>query len=257
MADGAIDTLGQALWSARRRGELLGRDRFSVVPDRASAYAVQAAAADAAGLKRAGWKIAATSPIAQQLIGVDGPSLGPVFADHLHASPATLTAETSHGAAVECEIAFEMAEGHDGRDLGRRSVLGCVRRALIAVEVVGCRAEGGFKGAGQAVLISDFSFNAALVTGAEIDEWPDLDLAQVLASTWVNGEKKAEGTGAAVMGDPADALCWAAGEAARIGRPLMAGDMISTGTMTGVVAVQPGDTAVGDFGPLGRIEIKF
>ena len=50
---------------------------------------------------------------------------------------------------------------------------------------------------------------------------------------------------------------WAAGEAARIGRPLKAGDIITTGTMTGVVPVKPGDQVIGDFGALGQVEVNF
>ena len=84
-----------------------------------------------------------------------------------------------------------------------------------------------------------------------------MDLSAVDACAVVNGERGNTGTGAAVMGDPVTALVWAAGEAARIGRPLKAGDIITTGTMTGVVPVKPGDQVIGDFGALGQVEVNF
>ena len=36
-----------------------------------------------------------------------------------------------------------------------------------------------------------------------------------------------------------------------------AGDVVTTGTMTGAVKVAPGDNVVGDFGDLGKVEISF
>ena len=253
-----VTALAKGIWQARENGSLLPRDAVKDVVGRDAAYAVQMAAADAAGLTRAGWKIAATSAVAQDLIGVDGPSLGPVFAEHIFEPGATCVARPNQGMAIECEIAFVMAGDCDfGISPARGAVLAATETARIGIEVVGCRFEGGVKAAGPAILISDFSFNVALVRGPEIRGWRDMDLSAVDACAVVNGERGNTGTGAAVMGDPVTALVWAAGEAARIGRPLKAGDIITTGTMTGVVPVKPGDQVIGDFGALGQVEVNF
>ena len=261
MTDSAADkaaSLPRAIWQARQDGSLLPRDTVKDVVGRDAAYAVQMAATDAAGLTRAGWKIAATSAIAQELIGVDGPSLGPVFAEHIFEPGATCVARPNQGMAIECEIAFVMAGDCDfGVSPARDAVLAATKTARIGIEVVGCRFEGGVAAAGPAILISDFSFNVALVRGPEIRGWRDMDLSAVEACAVVNGERGNTGTGAAVMGDPVAALVWAAGEAARIGRPLKAGDIIKTGTMTGVVPVKPGDEVVGDFSALGSVQVNF
>ncbi|MBC8451604.1 MAG: hypothetical protein H8D70_00090 [Rhodospirillaceae bacterium] len=37
----------------------------------------------------------------------------------------------------------------------------------------------------------------------------------------------------------------------------MAGEIISTGTCTGLLDVAPGDAVVADFGELGAVEISF
>lgn len=252
-----MDNLGQALWAARTGGSRLSKDAFAALKDRDAAYAVQAAGAEAAGLTPAGWKVAATSDAALKLLAVDGPAMGPVFKEHLFESPATMPAVAAHGAGIECEIAFVMATPVVEPGAGRETVIAAVRHPVIAVEVVGCRVDGGFAGAGTMVMIGDFAFNAALVTGREIENWRSVDLAAVQARAVVNEEVKAEGTGAAVLGDPVEALIWAANEAIRIGRPLRAGDIVSTGSMTGVTAVKSGDRAVGDFGGLGTVEIQF
>ena len=207
-----VTALAMGIWQARENGSLLPRDAVKDVVGRDAAYAVQMAAADAAGLTRAGWKIAATSAVAQDLIGVDGPSLGPVFAEHIFEPGATCVARPNQGMAIECEIAFVMAGDCDfGISPARDAVLAATETARIGIEVVGCRFEGGVKAAGPAILISDFSFNVALVRGPEIRGWRDMDLSAVDACAVVNGERGNTGTGAAVMGDPVTALVWAAG----------------------------------------------
>ena len=251
------NNLGPRIWHARHDGSLLPRADVADITTREAAYAEQAAGADASGLTRAGWKVAATSELAQQMLGVPGPSIGPVFAEHIQDSPATAAAKTAHQDAVECEFAFVMGQDLVGDQFSRDDIFAAVDHAMVAIEIVGCRFEGGFAEAGAQLCISDFSFNVGFVRGPKIENWSDVDLSKAAAAMHLNGEKVAEGTGADVMGDPVDALRWAAEEAARIGMPLKAGDVITTGTMTGAVKVAPGDHVVGDFGGLGKVEITF
>lgn len=249
--------LGTRIWQARQDGTLLPRADVAAITRREDAYAQQAAAAEASGLTRAGWKVAATSELAQQMLGVPGPSIGPVFAEHIQDSPATAGAKTAHQDAVECEFAFVMSKDLAGDTFSRDDIISAVDHAMVAIEIVGCRFEGGFADAGAQLCISDFSFNVGFVRGPKIENWSDVDLSKATAAMNLNGEKMAEGSGADVMGDPVDALRWAAEEAARIGMPLKAGDVITTGTMTGAVKVAPGDQVFGDFGDLGKVEITF
>lgn len=250
--------LGARIWNARKNGGLLPATEIGAVGSRAEAYAVQAAGADASGLSRAGWKVAATSGLAQELLGMEGPSIGPVFAELIHDPGAKLEARPEQGTAVECEFAFVIGQNLDGEsELTRDDVVAATTRAHIAIEVVGCRFEGGFKGAGSHLCISDFSFNVGFVPGPEIANWQDVDLKAVTAKMLSNGDVANQGVGADVLGDPVEALRWAANEARNIGRPFTKGDIITTGTMTGATLVHPGDEIVGDFGDLGQIAISF
>lgn len=250
--------LGSRIWQARQDGSLMPRTDLVHVKTREDAYATQAAGADASGLTRAGWKVAATSELAQQMLGVPGPSIGPVFAEHIADTPATVEAKTAHQDGVECEFAFVIGQDFaTAGNISRDDIIAAVDHALIAIEIVGCRFEGGFPEAGPNLCISDFSFNVGFVRGPKIENWPDVDLSKAPAAMHLNGEKMGEGTGADVMGDPVDALHWAAEEAVRIGIPFKAGDVVTTGTMTGAVKVAPGDHVVGDFGDLGKVEISF
>jgi len=256
MAD--IAKLGQEIWQARNTGTLMPRDAVASTAARDLSYQVQAAAVAASGMTRAGWKVAATSDMAQDLLGMDGPSIGPVFAEHLFGPGDSVPVRPEHGSAIECEIAFEMAEDlDDTRITSIDDLVSATKRAFCAVEVVGCRFDSGFKGAGISVCISDFSFNAALVCGPDIDGWRDMDMAEASASITQNGVAGNAGTGAAVLGNPLLALQWAATEAQSIGLPFRKGDLVTTGTMTGVTPVKPGDEVVCDFGAFGQIPISF
>jgi 2-keto-4-pentenoate hydratase len=52
-------------------------------------------------------------------------------------------------------------------------------------------------------------------------------------------------------------LTWLANELSRTGIGLAAGQMISTGTLTGMLAPRPGETYRADFGPLGSVILSF
>lgn len=250
--------LGSQIWNARKNGGLIAPSEIDAVGSRSAAYAVQAAAAQVSGLTRAGWKVAATSGLAQELLGMEGPSIGPVFAELIDEPGAKLEARPEQGTAVECEFAFVVGRDLDGdNEITRDDVIAATERAHIAIEVVGCRFEGGFKGAGSHLCISDFSFNVGFVPGPEITDWQDVDLKSVVAKMLLNGDVANQGVGADVLGDPVEALRWAANEANGIGLPFRRGDIITTGTMTGATLVSPGDQVVGDFGALGQLALSF
>ena len=52
-------------------------------------------------------------------------------------------------------------------------------------------------------------------------------------------------------------LTWLANELSRTGVGMKAGQMISTGTLTGMLAPKPGEAYVADFGPFGAVRVSF
>ena len=50
-------------------------------------------------------------------------------------------------------------------------------------------------------------------------------------------------------------MVWLANQQSRFGHGLKAGDIVSTGTCTGLDAVKPGDAVLADFGTLGCVEL--
>ncbi len=249
--------LAKKIWQARCDGTTLPRSAVADVADRAAAYRVQEQAAAETGLTRAGWKVAATSQEAQGLLAVSQPIIGPVFKECLFDGKSPIKTVPAQAVAIECEFAFVMAKDLPATAVDRDAVLAAVDYAAPSIEVVGTRFAGSFKGAGELVCISDYAFNVGLVLGQPIPGWRNVDLKTAGAALTLNGKEIMKGVGAAVLGDPVTALVWAANEAAGIGRPLKAGDVITTGTMTGATLVHPGDAAVADYGPYGKFELGF
>jgi 2-keto-4-pentenoate hydratase len=248
--------LGDALAAARRDGTYADID-WAGVTDTASAMAVQAAAVAAYGGRQIGYKIGATSQAAQAMVGIEGPFYGPMAAsDACYDGDQIPWMDQYRG--VECEFAFTMARGYPAPDetISAQSVETAVADCLIALEVVGRRSAGGgmpqFPG-----IIADFAAHCAFVAGPGVANWADIDLAEVTVKGLVNGSATNEGSGAAVLGHPLNALAWLAEALVADGGRLKAGDIVSTGTTLGIVLPEPGATITGDFGELGTVSLTF
>ena len=87
--------------------------------------------------------------------------------------------------------------------------------------------------------------------------WQDVDLVTSGMDLYLNGWYIKSGQGKAAMGHPVTSLTWMINWARRHGRPIPAGEVVSTGTCTGHCFASPGDVASADFGPLGRVEVRF
>jgi 2-keto-4-pentenoate hydratase len=64
------------------------------------------------------------------------------------------------------------------------------------------------------------------------------------------------GTGRDALGNPLEALRWLANNPT-VPEGLQAGEIVSTGTCTGLYRANPGDKIVADFGAFGTVEVKF
>lgn len=104
-------------------------------------------------------------------------------------------------------------------------------------------------------MTADGGANVALIIGRWTAAWRELDLETHRVAMHINGEARGSGEGARALGDPMAVMVWLANQPSRFGRGLEAGDIVSTGTCTGLDRVHPGDRVVADFGTLGRVEV--
>jgi 2-keto-4-pentenoate hydratase len=250
--------LAHMLWDARRLGYTIDAAACQLPRTKEQAYAVQDAIVELSGLRRSGYKVGSTSQEAQHLLGTDEPGAGVLLRPYVHASPAKVTLVPANMPAVEGEFAFRLA-----RDLPPRAfaytfaeVASAIGGVAGAIEVVGTRFSGGLGGKGRLLTIADCGVNIALVTGPWA-AWSGQDVRSHQVTLTINGIEKGSGTGSRALGDPLNVLLWLANHQSARGLGLMAGEIVSTGTCTGLDAVHPGDLVQADFGTLGTVAISF
>jgi 2-keto-4-pentenoate hydratase len=105
-------------------------------------------------------------------------------------------------------------------------------------------------------LIADNSWNEGAVLGAEVTDWQAIDLAAVRGVATVNGRKIGEGKGADALGHPLDAVAWMADHLASLGRGLLRGDVVITGSLVTSQAAKAGDLIEFRLDGLGSAELR-
>ena len=106
-------------------------------------------------------------------------------------------------------------------------------------------------------ILADGAGSGTIVYGPAIADWRTRDIAGQEATLSANGRLRREGTAAAALGHPMAPLTWLANELSRTGIGLKAGQMISTGTLTGTLRPKAGETYVADFGPFGQVTARY
>ena len=260
MGDARASEAAALIWDNWRNQSRIGALPESCFPRNvAEGYAAQAALGELSGWPAVGWKIAATSAAGQKHIGVDGPLAGRLLEGKLHESGAELPAAHLHMAVVEAEFVFRLGDDLParGRDYSPEDVAAATAALHLGIEVPDSRFED-FTIVGAPQLIADNACTEFFVLGEAVAEgWRDIDLAGHHASLAINGATVAEGSGANVLGDPRRALAWLANDRIAQGAPLLAGEIVTTGTCIVPAAIKPGDHVTADFGALGRISVHF
>ncbi|MEL6871797.1 MAG: fumarylacetoacetate hydrolase family protein [Pseudomonadota bacterium] len=258
MADRAA-MAAERLLTLRSSGETVTELPSDLQPrDVAEAYEVQDRMVALRDEPIAGWKIGATSAAIQELLGVSEPIAGPLYASTMFPSPAELKAADFRHYAIECEFAFRIGTSLAVGDglYDQEAVSAAVDAVVPAIELISPVFESPLKGYFPS-RIADGAMSAGIALGAatEVSGAPDLTASDVTLT--VDGDETAKGNGALVLEDPRRALHWLANHLKLRGHTLTAGQMVSTGTMTGLTTLNRGQTAEGDFGEFGSVRVRF
>ncbi|WP_235999656.1 fumarylacetoacetate hydrolase family protein [Bradyrhizobium uaiense] len=157
---------------------------------------------------------------------------------------------------VEVEVGLRL-----GRDLvGAPSRSDCIRAVealLPVVEVVETRLANWSESPALAKL-ADFQSHGALILGqpSAIDP-ATLDLRDVRAELAFDGQTVASTRGGNPASDAWRLLVWLAGHAEARGRPLRAGDVITTGSCTGLLFAAPAARVSAQVLRLGEVVLHF
>ncbi|MEZ0240747.1 MAG: 2-keto-4-pentenoate hydratase, partial [Chloroflexota bacterium] len=155
----------------------------------------------------------------------------------------------------EAEIAFELSLPLRGPGVTAADVLAATRGVRPAIEVIDSRIEAWKIRLPDT--IADMASSARVVVGGPLTPVADVDLKAVEVAFERNGEVIARGIGSAVLGDPAEAVAWAANTLGALGVTLEAGHIVMPGAMHASVPAARGDTFRATFDRLGSVEVRF
>ena len=221
-------------------------------------YAVQSIVIQRFQRPIAGWKIGCTSRLAQEMLGISESFFGPVFEDVFLKSPTWLPPDRFIRPGIEGEIAFTLKQGLEPRraPYSRAEVEAAIDKVFAAIEVIDTCFKD-FSNAGAPNLIADLAANGALAAFEGVDYEPGMDLKSVELVMTVNNAEVGRGVGSDALGDPVDALVWLANEASRRGIGLKAGQIVSTGTCTGLIWLEPGQQVELNVSGIGSALLLF
>jgi len=224
----------------------------------AEAYAIQRAFVAAAGGRPVGYKVGLTSKRAQEMLNADAPVWGTVMEDMVFQSPARLRAADFVFCAVEPEIAVVMGEDLPPREqpYTAAEAVEASDRLHPAMEVVSSAYGEAWTRVGLFALAADNGVHGCLVLGEAKEDWRDLDLAGVEVALDIDGKFHSEGKGENALGGAMEVVAWLANALPAEGLHLKAGDVVTTGVVTGVPFLQPGQKAEARFEGLGDVKLR-
>lgn len=218
------------------------------------AAALQLAILDARvaqGEVQVGWKVGLTAKAIQQQFNVHEPVFGYLLDSGLIRSGATLRAEELMGPGFENEICIQLGSDLQGPGIEPQDVAAAIETLYPAMELIETR---GDLSAQLAVAIADNVQQRGFVLGDAVP-YGGADLRQVRVQVTVDGERVAEGSGEAVLGNPLNSVAWLANRLADHGRRLEAGQYLMAGSLTRQFSLCAGVRAVALFEPLGKVEL--
>jgi 2-keto-4-pentenoate hydratase len=228
------------------------------VSDVAAAYAVQEHNTRrwmAAGRRLVGRKIGLTAKSVQKQLGVDAPDYGMLFADMAVADGEEVPTHLLLQPRVEGEVAFCLNRQLADPQLTMAEIMRAVDYAVAAIEIVGSRIAGWDIKITDT--IADNASSGRYVLGNEPRRLGQFDARLCGMSLERRGEPVSLGAGAACLGNPLNATLWLAQKMAAIGRPLQAGDIVMSGALGPMVAVQAGDVFELRINGLGSVRARF
>ena len=201
-----------------------------------------------AGARPVAWKAGASNDKAE-------PTAAPIRI--VHRSPATASAATMTMIGIEAEIAFRLVRDLEMREGAYREeeVAFAVGEALVAIELCDTRL-ADLSSAPALWKLADFQSNAALIVGSGTADWRAIDFKAQRVVLRI-GERTLAATGAHPFGNPFRLMPWIAAHCARRAGGLRAGDIVTTGSWTGMEFALPGEEVRAEFPGIGEAVLRM
>jgi 2-keto-4-pentenoate hydratase len=159
---------------------------------------------------------------------------------------------------VEAELVFEM-----GLDLpaaeapfDEATVWGSIAAAFAGIEICDSRFSQG-DDLSLAHLVADNSNADRLVVGERIVNWQAAGLPNLSINLVLQSGLAVDGSPGRVLGHPVKALTWLANWLGASGEGLRRGQLVASGTCTGITEAATSDHIVAVFGAQAKVSVEF
>ncbi|MFZ6764728.1 2-keto-4-pentenoate hydratase [Pseudoroseomonas sp. WGS1072] len=245
--DTAAAAAAAALLEARR-----SRNWLEALPEGAQpasmedVFAIHALVAEALG-PIAGFKVGAASPTAD-------PSGAPLHERNLRFDATPYAAADFNITRIEAEIGYRLGADLPPREApySREEVLDAIESLHPTIEIVDTR----FVSLGRDPLshTADQASHGALVVGPAVMDWRHIDPPALPVKLTFNDRVVVEQVGGNSAGEPIRLIQWLANKGAHRYGGLKAGMVITTGSCTGMPAVEAGSRVRAEFAGVGAVE---
>jgi 2-keto-4-pentenoate hydratase len=220
------------------------------------AYAVQDHAIAFDGRPIGGWKVGRINPPRE---GVDRLA-GPIFTDRIvHARDGLEMPIFGQGfGAAEAEflLRLRVAPPVGKTNFTEEEAADMIDAVHVGIEIASSPFPG-INDHGPTVTISDFGNNNGLVIGPEIKDWRTANIKAWPVALDINGAPIGAATAETMLDGPVGAVRFLLELMAARGIPLRAGQWVSSGAVTGVHPVKPGDLVECRFGEGFAVDCKI
>jgi 2-oxopent-4-enoate/cis-2-oxohex-4-enoate hydratase len=260
MTPDAITRYADELFTALRQrhtvAPLTEREQEITIEDAYQVSRGLLARREAEGERVIGKKIGCTSKAVQRMLGVHQPDFGYLtdrmkYPDGGELPISSLMIQPR----AEGEIAFLLKRDLVGPGVGIDEVLEATERVFPCFEIVDSRIRDW-----KITIYDTIADNASsglFVLGGPGAGPRDVDLTTCGMVVEKNGEVISTGAGAAALGSPAFCVAWLANTLGGFGIPLLAGEIVLSGSLVPLEPVVPGDKMLLKVGGLGTASLVF
>lgn len=201
-----------------------------------------------------GKKIGLTSRPMQEMMGVDEPDYGHIFADTDFSNKEVPISKFIQP-KVEAEIAFILKEDLVGDNITTQQVIDCTDYIVASIEIVDSRLKD-WKIALVDTVADNASFGGYLLGSIKLDP-KEIDLTKISMELFQNDVLINSGKGSDVLGNPATCVAWLANKMREYDITLKKGEVILSGALSAALVAQKGDIFKAVYSDLGEIICHF
>lgn len=252
--------VADAFVRARRAHQAIAAFPGEPPADLAAAYAIQDAALGLWDRKVGGWKVGRINPPLDTRLGANR-LVGPAFSDAIRmadAPPSAFPVFRGGFAAVEAEFMLRLAPPHPDAPLpdSAAAAMAWVDELRIGIEIASSP-YARINADGPCVTIADHGNNAGLILGQVVPRalWDGIDAVEVTLA--IDGAEAGRATTATMLDGPFGAAAFLIANLASRSIAIQPGWWVSSGAITGVHPVTPGQHVRADFGALGSLEAQI